>query len=214
MVYQPRRNRLKRLLDHLEVPEVYRAPEPDEENDLTRPTRRPPGGTRAISATFVPDPKRVMGRPKDVFNPEQAQEFLERLEEGEALHSIYEDVRMPGHTVVNRWKRENPEFAAAWAQARLNSAEGCELQSLKQALTASDNTNASAAKVRAEAWAWAAKMRNPRVYGDRQIISGDPDNPLIVERAAQTRAELIARLEAMARPEPLTIEGSATERKQ
>lgn len=64
------------------------------------------------------------------------------------------------------------------------------LQVLKD--LAPDSTSAEIARARelAQHYRWRAKARNPREYGDKQTISGDPDNPIKTESQVTIRPQI------------------------
>ena len=165
---------------------------------------------------LVPDDGALMvrrgpGAPAFEFDQALADEFLERMEAGETVTTICAESYMPSWPTICRWKRENDGFSVKYARAREASAESCEHNVLRIADEAIDAETAQVARVRMDAWRWAASKRNPKTHGDRTVVSGDPDSPLVVQHQLAARRDLLRRLDSLAEPVPLTIEATAEE---
>jgi hypothetical protein len=106
------------------------------------------------------------GRKPMPFDPERATEFLNRLEGGEAIHSICGDPNMVSWKTICRWKREFSEFAAQYARVRESSAESFEHLALAAAMNATPE-DFQANRLLVDTLKWAAAKRHPKVYGDR-----------------------------------------------
>lgn len=78
-----------------------------------------------------------MGR-RSTFTQELADEICNRIAEGEPLRQICRDEHLPAWRTVHDWVRENSEFAAAYAKARLIGVEAIEQDMLN---IADDGTN-------------------------------------------------------------------------
>lgn len=178
MARKPTPRAVRKVLDELEVPEVYRE---------------------------VEKVKHLGGRPS-IYSAEIVGMICDRLSEGELLVDIIEEKAMPSMASVYRWREAHPEFREAYARAREMQAHACAERAVKagRAATAED---AAAARVKFDSDRWLAGKLLSGVYGDRTTIAGDPDNPLIVQQQSEARANLIRSLDTLATPEPLTIEG-------
>lgn len=58
-----------------------------------------------------------------LYTPELAESLLEHLRSGEPLTQWCREEGRPKPRTVSDWKRANPEFAAAYAEARLTGAD-------------------------------------------------------------------------------------------
>jgi len=150
------------------------------------------------------EPRRQMGRPPAPYDPERAKVICVRIALGENIIDILRDENLTWATLAS-WRVRNSDFAQTYAHARMSSAEMLEAQALA-AVRDANAVNFQAKRLLADTLKWAAAKRNPRVYGDKIEVKGDPDNPVMVEHVHVLRQELIRRLGAMAIPEPLTIE--------
>ena len=108
------------------------------------------------------------------YDPDIAELLLERMEDG-ALFRGPEGIcgrdGIPAWNTICKWKRVNPGFETAYAQARANSAEACEHLALEVAMAAHDRDSAAAARVKCEAIWRTAAARNPRVYGNKVDVN-------------------------------------------
>lgn len=136
-----------------------------------------------------------------LFDPVLADEYCERVEMGETLSSIHADPSMPSAIIINRWKREQPEFLVNYNRAREASAEACEHNAIREVELAHDKDSAAVAKARAEVWRWTSGVRNPKTHGNKL----DVDMRIEVGLADRLNA-------AMARVAGRTIEAQIVER--
>lgn len=74
--------------------------------------------------------------------------------------------------VVNNWKRERPEFAAALRMAKQERGEILRDRAVDTALDSIDT------KLKVETLKWAAEKDAPEDYGQRTKITGDKNNPI------------------------------------
>jgi hypothetical protein len=107
------------------------------------------------------------GKPFVPFSKELAAEVCERIENGESITELCADLEMPSWRTICRWRRENPEFSSAYAQAREASAEACEHNAIREAEMAKSRETFAAAKVRSDIWKWTAAVRNPATHGNK-----------------------------------------------
>jgi len=138
-------------------------------------------------------------------------EVCEMILNGQSYRQIAAVASVSAGSVVS-WLNETAERSARAREARAQAAilwDERAVEVIEKAQTAEEITKA---RELAHHYRWRAKMVNPKEYGDRTTISGDPENPLVLSQVAETRAQLIAKLEALAKPEPLTIEGESEEK--
>lgn len=107
-----------------------------------------------------------LGRPS-TFTPEIGDQLCQRIADGENVLDVCNDPGMPAWSTLCGWRVRNPDFAAAYARARVASAEALEMAALRKSMEATDKDTAAAARVQVDALKWAAAKRNPRIYGDR-----------------------------------------------
>jgi hypothetical protein len=104
---------------------------------------------------------------------------------------------MPSKTSVFRWLRTQDEFRDQYARAKEESADALTDEMLDIADDGSNDWMSRHGKDDEVAWSvngehiqrsrvridtrkWIASKLKPKKYGDKQIIGGDPDNPLRV----------------------------------
>ncbi len=105
--------------------------------------------------------------------------ILDRIAEGESLRTICKTKGMPHRATVDRFLLENPEAAAKHARAREAQADHMDAIILETANdTLSGKYEPNAARVAIGAFQWRASRLWPKRYGDKQILSNDPDNPI------------------------------------
>lgn len=122
--------------------------------------------------------------------------ICDELMAGRSLNDICQEPAMPTRTTVYRWIDANGDFRDKYARARARQCDTLAEEALETA-RAAGNEDAHAVRVRLDAIKWFTAKVAPRVYGDRQIISGDPENPLAVQAVdrppAETREQWMAR---------------------
>lgn len=125
-------------------------------------------------ATSLPETK--LGRPS-IYTDEIADEICRRLSEGEPLARIVRDKHMPSFTTVMDWEATNAGFARRSAPARAYGthymADDC--------IRIADDTEIDPAhkRIMVETRIRLIGKWNAAAYGERKILAGDPDAPLI-----------------------------------
>lgn len=110
------------------------------------------------------------------FNDDLASAICERLADGESLRSICRGDDMPNKATVFRWLAANKSFSDQYARAMEARADS-HADDLVD--IADDPTiDANDKRVRIDARKWVAAKLRPKVYGDKQLLGSDPDNPL------------------------------------
>lgn len=134
----------------------------------------------------------------DPYPPEVAQAIVERLEAGEFLNDICAEQGMPDPSTFRRWKRADEELARQCARARVEAAVVDEQKVAELAAKViAGEIEPEAARVAINAHTWLAKVRAPRVYGDK----------LEVEATHRVVPSLELTLSG---PQPKIIEGEFT----
>ena len=105
--------------------------------------------------------------------------IVELLEE-HSLVEICADPKMPDRLTVQRWMREDANFATRCARARemhafaiVESITDIERGALD------DVIKPEVARVVISSRQWRASKMNPKVFGDRTVVAGDPSAPLL-----------------------------------
>ena len=118
------------------------------------------------------------GRPS-TYTLEQAQHLcrlmVSRKEDG-APYSFRDACREAGiaESTVYQWKDAQAEFAEMYARARLDRADMLAEDVLR---VVDDDPDPSSARVKMDARKWYAGKLNPRQWGDKTVLAGDPDAP-------------------------------------
>jgi hypothetical protein len=146
------------------------------------------------------------GRPT-IFTNELADEICERIANGESLRAICREDGKPALSTVFRWLSNDRAFQDQYAMARDEQAEAFadELVSISDEqeyekveidgvplAVKFDSTAVARNRLRIDARKWVASKLKPKKYGDRQVIAGDPEAPILSVSDAQLDARLMA----------------------
>ena len=114
----------------------------------------------------------TMGRPPMPFNEGAAEQILEAIADGIGLVTFLKSrPDMPSYPTVMRWVRDNPDFAANYAQAREDMADHDADKIADVAVAVSKGLmDPAAARVAIDAYKWSAGKRRPKRYGDKLEI--------------------------------------------
>lgn len=116
-----------------------------------------------------------MARPSK-RTPDTVQRIFERLACGEPMARICADDDMPDFSTVWRWEEEDPDFRKLSMRAREYGthymADDCLRIADDPVLEPSDK------KVRIDTRLRLIGKWNAKVYGDKQLLGSDPENPL------------------------------------
>ena len=157
-----------------------------------------------------------MGRPTD-YCAETANAICARLMDGESLRTICSGDNMPARSSVHLCLAAHKDFSDQYAMARERQADTIFDECLAIADTPlrgeRKTTKADGAvetveedmiahrRLQIDARKWMAGKLRPKVYGDKTILGGDPDNPIRTELADTDLARLIVfHLTKAARP--------------
>jgi hypothetical protein len=150
-------------------------------------------------------PRKKIGRPSK-YTPELAAEICERLSNGEPLRQICRDDHMPAWQKIYEWMGRDEALSGAIARAREQGADAIAEEALEildsppeYVLTkqgeAVDSGYVTWQRNRAEMRLKLLAKWHPKKYGDRQIISGDKDNPLEVKADITVFETILQNLE-------------------
>ena len=111
-----------------------------------------------------------------LLQSEQRKKILEGLADGKSLRSICRASAMPAISTVMEWCANDPAWAEQYARARAagDDAMAEDIQDIAD----KDDLDPNDKKVRIDARKWLLAKRQPKKYGDKQIIGSDPENPL------------------------------------
>lgn len=143
------------------------------------------------------------------YSPRLATHILARIATGETLKKICDAPGMPDRVAVYQWVHENRDgLAELYSRAR----ESHVYYLADEMLEIADNEaiDPQQKKHMLEQRRWHAERLLPRVFGAKQILSGDPENPIEVkvqqmspeERLAEARKllEAIGRIALLSAP--------------
>lgn len=135
-----------------------------------------------------------MGRPSD-FTQDMADLICERIADGESLRSICSEEGMPNKATVFRWLAAHDVFRDQYARAREAQADTLFDEILDIADDARNDWMAAhgeddlgwkangehiqRSRLRLDARKWMAGKLQPKKYGEKLELSGDPSAPLI-----------------------------------
>lgn len=107
------------------------------------------------------------------------QVLLDRLLAGEALNAICKDDEIPvSESYVRKRARDDDEFGAKYARAREIGWQCRAEQAVADTKSDDAKTNPQAARLAFDAERWYLGKMLPNVFGDKQLIGSDPENPL------------------------------------
>ena len=112
-----------------------------------------------------------------IYQPEVAEQILERLAEGETLRAVCRDLKV-STVVAHDWCEANAEFATRYARAREHQGHAAADRAVERAMQRSDSPQAD--RLEFDALRWFAGKVAPRHYSDKVQVGSDPDNPLTV----------------------------------
>jgi len=147
-----------------------------------------------------------VGRPPEPVPQDKIEAICEWISQGQTLRQWCRDNGIH-YSTVYLWMGKDKEFAQRFAEARDIGADciaddALEIIDTEPVMTGGDNPKYDSAHVawlrnRAEYRLKLLAKWNPKKYGDRQVLAGDPDNPLMEpmddsQRAAKLQAILAA----------------------
>lgn len=135
---------------------------------------------------------------KGKYTEALAAEICERMSNGEPLRAICRDEHMPSWGAVYAWMVEREEFAQRIARARELGADAIAEEALRIADTPLEGVETEEdadgkvkstkrgdmlghRKLQIETRLKLLAKWSPKKYGDRTVVAGDPENPLVVE---------------------------------
>lgn len=116
------------------------------------------------------------GRPSE-FTPEIGFLICEGVTKGKSLPTLCDELEI-GVSTIFQWMEKHQNFAEEYTRAREAKADVF----AEQATEIADNETLSpeSRRVRIQSRQWFASKIKPKVYGDKTILSGDAENPIVV----------------------------------
>lgn len=147
---------------------------------------------------------------RTTYTADMDREICARLAEGRSLRSVCRDADMPHISTIYKWLDEQPGFSERYARACNDRAHALAEEALEIADDSSgdvitdengvkrlDAEFVQRSRLRVDTRKWFAARLNPKVYGDRQTLAGDPENPLAMQAVdrppTETREQWMAR---------------------
>jgi hypothetical protein len=132
---------------------------------------------------------RRLGRPT-IYSSELATRICDLVAQRVPVVEICAMSDMPGKDTLYRWKREIHEFSDQYARARAHRADARQdrIDEIVRKMLAGE-VEPNAAKIAIDAEKWQMSKEQPRRYGDKLAVSGDPDGTPI---DVVTRIEIVA----------------------
>lgn len=115
------------------------------------------------------------GRPTD-YNEEITDIICEEIATGAALYKLCKRDDMPGEKTVYQWLEKFPSFAQKYARARERQQD---YESDHIVEIADNAKDAQLGRLQVDARKWRASKLHPKKYGDKTILSNDPESPIV-----------------------------------
>ena len=109
---------------------------------------------------------------------EIADRIVDGIAQDKSFARIARELKICQDTITD-WLRKHEEFAEACTRARIPQAEviAAKITQIHEDLN-DGIIEPDKARVMLAALQWSAAKRNPRLYGDKTILSNDPDSPI------------------------------------
>jgi hypothetical protein len=120
------------------------------------------------------------------FTPEIGHQLCVLMADGKGLHELCDQKNLNRATVY-QWFTTDPEARDKYAQAREMLAHKYAVEVIM--ISDDEGLDPQARRVRCDARKWAAAKLLPRVYSDKVVHSGDPDNPIEVRVQSMSKEE-------------------------
>lgn len=119
-----------------------------------------------------------MARPSE-YDFEICKEICDQIAEGDNIISILKQSNYPAWPTFRRWKNENEELRTLYISSQQDKAQALEneIDDVMQSLRDGDIDSRSA-NVLIQTYKWKMAKFYPKMFGDKQILSNDEDNPI------------------------------------
>ena len=100
---------------------------------------------------------------------------------------------MPNKATVFRWLKANDDFCDQYARAREAQADShvddmIDIADGRRSVVEGNDPDVQRDRLAVDTRKWIASKLRPKVYGDKTILSGDPDNPIKTEEMNPSEA--------------------------
>ena len=170
--------------------------------------KQKPAQGKAIAIASPKPPARPKGRPSE-YTAARADEICEAIAGStKGLDRLCKERDgWPNSDTIYQWINRHEDFAGKYARAREAQAHLMAAQIVEIADDSTNDTqtgpdgveivnhdNINRSRLRVDARKWAASKLAPKTYGDKMVLAGDADNPLIQRAllAGMTDADLDA----------------------
>lgn len=115
------------------------------------------------------------------YSQDVCDSICDLLAEGISLTSICKRKEMPSITAVMNWLADEryTDFLAQYTRARESMADTIAEEIID--IADDEKLPADSRRIRVDVRKWYAGKVRPKKYGDKQIIGGDPDNPVALQ---------------------------------
>lgn len=139
------------------------------------------------------------GQPFDIV---VALEIIHRLEEGESLHKICKDPKMPTRAIVNKWRSLSKSFNEEVERAiRFRAEYFRDMVEVTAEEVAHDKDDLADQKKRIEAYKWLASKDDHKKFGSTPAPEEQKSNPTIIINTFDRRMP-----DESEAPKPITLE--------
>ena len=121
-------------------------------------------------------PPRKTGRPSE-YSDARGETICAAIVETGSLTAALRLPGMPGQSAVHTWLAVHPTFALMYARAREQATEA-ESEELRR-ISLDPDIPADHKRIQVDTLKWLMARRAPRKWGDRTIVAGDPEAPLV-----------------------------------
>lgn len=119
--------------------------------------------------------------------PDATERLCSRIVNGETLTAIAGSLECDRSSIAE-WIASDVRRSARVREARIAAAGAHDDEALAVIRAAADPFTLARAREEASHLRWRASKANPRDYGDRTVLAGDPNAPLIVTQAQRDAA--------------------------
>ena len=129
---------------------------------------------------------------KEEYRVRIMSDICSKVSQKQTLMQICSAPDMPCYDTIYQWMNESETLSDMYARARQRRsfARSDRIDELTQ-MVISGALDAQSARVVIDAEKWQASKEHARVFGDKTMLSGDPDNPLMVVAREMTEQELL-----------------------
>lgn len=137
-----------------------------------------------------------MGRPT-IRTPEKVDEIIRRVSDGELLVDVLRGEGMPAKSTWSDWCRADPELSGRFARAR-EEGEDAIAAGIRHIARGGNGSSGEVArdKLIVDTELKLLAKFNPKRWGDRTTLAGDPEAPLQVKATRELTDEELAAIAA------------------